>query len=82
VLAAFVSLSGPEPERRFPHWRPGRVVKSALRAHDRGRTVKVIGPFYSFLTFAGRFAPRAALRRMMGQVLRPRPYSNAVLPAD
>lgn len=58
-------------QRRFPHLRPEQVVKSALRAHERGRVVKVIGPVYVFLTAAGRFAPRAALRRMMGRVLRP-----------
>jgi short-subunit dehydrogenase len=60
-----------EPERRFPHLKPARVVETALRAHDRGRTVKVVGALYAFLAFAGRFAPRAALRRMMGHTLRP-----------
>jgi uncharacterized protein len=60
-----------EGERRFPHLEPRRVVESALRAHERGRTVKVVGAFYAFLSFAGRFAPRAALRRMMGRALRP-----------
>jgi short-subunit dehydrogenase len=60
-----------EPERRFPHLDPHRVVEAALRAHDGGRTVRVIGPVYGFLTFAGRFAPRAGLRRMMARAMRP-----------
>jgi hypothetical protein len=49
------------------------VVESALRAHERGRTIQVVDARYAFLTFAGRFAPRAALRRMMGRALRPPP---------
>ena len=72
VSTEFADVAGShEPERRFPHLQPRRVVETALRAHDRGRTVKLVGPLYAFLTFAGRFAPRAALRRMMGRVLRP-----------
>ena len=59
------------PERRFPQLEPRHVVESALRAYDRGRTVKVVGPFYASLTFAGRFAPRAVLRQMMGRAMRP-----------
>jgi uncharacterized protein len=58
-------------ERRLPHLRPDRVVRATLRAHERGRTVKVVGVFYSFLTIFGRFVPRAALRRAMGKVMRP-----------
>jgi short-subunit dehydrogenase len=68
-----------EPERRFPHLKARRVVESALRAHDRGRTVKVVGTFYAFLAFAVRLAPRAALRRLMKLLMRPAspPRSNA-----
>ena len=72
VNTEFAEVAGShDPERRFPHLQPGRVVESALRAHERGRTVKIVGGLYAFLTFAGRFAPRAALRRMLGLVLRP-----------
>jgi short-subunit dehydrogenase len=72
VSTEFADVAGShDPQRRFPHLEPARVVESALRAHDRGRTVKVVGALYAFLTFAGRFAPRAALRRMMGLALRP-----------
>jgi short-subunit dehydrogenase len=72
VSTEFADVAGSrDPQRRFPHLEPARVVESALRAHDRGRTVKVVGALYAFLTFAGRFAPRAVLRRMMGLALRP-----------
>jgi hypothetical protein len=86
VTTEFAEVAGSnEAERRFPHLRPRRVVETALRAHERGRAVKVVGARYAFLTFAGRFAPRAALRRMMGRALRPapmpRPGSAAVPPA-
>jgi short-subunit dehydrogenase len=66
-------------ERRLPHLQADRVVRAALRAHERGRTVKVVGVFYSFLTIAGRFVPRAALRRAMGKVMQPHsmPPSNS-----
>jgi short-subunit dehydrogenase len=75
VSTEFTEVAGSgEPERRLPHLQPRRVVESGLRAHARGRTVTVVGPFYEFLTFAGRFAPRALLRRMMGLVLRPRKH--------
>jgi short-subunit dehydrogenase len=74
VSTEFTEVAGSgEPERRLTHLQPRRVVESGLRAHARGRTVTVVGPFYEFLTFAGRFAPRALLRRMMGRQLRPAP---------
>jgi short-subunit dehydrogenase len=72
VTTEFSNVAGShDPERRFPHLRPRQVVKASLRAHDRGRTVKVVGALYVFLTVAGRFAPRAVIRLMMGRVLRP-----------
>jgi short-subunit dehydrogenase len=72
VNTEFTAVAGSrEPERRFPHLQPGAVVQTALRAYDRGKTVKVAGRLYAFLTVAGRFAPRAALRRSMGRVMRP-----------
>ena len=74
VTTEFTQVTGSrDPERHFPHLEPRRVVESALRAHERGRTVKVIDSRYALLTFAGRFAPRAALRRTMGRALRPTP---------
>ena len=78
----FTEVAGShEPERRFPHLRPRRVVDSALRAHDRGRTVRVVGPLYALLTLAGRLTPRTVMRRMMGRALRPAPASRPSTPA-
>ena len=72
VATEFTEVAGSHnAERRFPHLEPRRVVEAALSAHERGRTVKVVGARYAFLTFAGRFAPRAALRRVMGRAMRP-----------
>jgi short-subunit dehydrogenase len=82
VATEFAEVAGShQPERRFPHLQPRRVVESALSAHERGRTVKVVGARYGFLTFAGRFAPRAALRRMMGRAMRPAPRPRSGSPA-
>jgi short-subunit dehydrogenase len=82
VTTEFTTVAGSHgAERRFPHLDARRVVESALRAHERGRTVKVVDARYAFLTFAGRFAPRAALRRMMGSALRPTPTPGSSTPA-
>jgi short-subunit dehydrogenase len=82
VRTEFTDVAGSQaPERRFPHLQPRRVVESALRAHDRGRTVKVVGPFYASLTFAGRLAPRAVVRQMLGRALRPAPTPQSSTPA-
>lgn len=72
VSTEFATVAGSEAsERRLPHLTPDRVVRASLRAYDRRRAVEVVGGFYSFLTFMGRFAPRAVLRRGMGRVFRP-----------
>ena len=72
VDTEFTAVAGSrEPERRFPHLEPRAVAETALRAHERGKTVEVAGRLYAFLTVAGRFAPRAALRRTMGRLMRP-----------
>jgi short-subunit dehydrogenase len=80
VNTEFTAVAGSrEPERRLPHLQPPAVVEAALHAHDRGKTVKVVGRFYAFLTVAGRLAPRSALRRTMGRTLRPtEPASSPV----
>ena len=59
------------PERRFPHLEPQRVVKAALRAHQHGRTVKVVGAFWFFLTIVDRFTPRFVVRRLMRFLWKP-----------
>src|SRR5882672_4224058 len=61
------------PERRFPHLEAQRVVKAALRAHEHGRTLKVVGAFWVFLTIADHFTPRFVLRRLMGYLWQPPP---------
>jgi uncharacterized protein len=74
ISTEFAEVAGSQAaERRFPHLKPKKVVDTALRAHERGKTVKVAGGFYIFLTVAGRLAPRALVRRMMGRVLQPMP---------
>jgi hypothetical protein len=47
------------------------VVEGEETTSFRTQAVKVVGAFYAFLTVAGRFTPRAVLRRMMGRVMRP-----------
>jgi hypothetical protein len=54
-----------------PHLKAQKVVATALRAHERGNSVKVVGGFYIVLTLAGRFAPRGAVTRIMGRLLQP-----------
>jgi short-subunit dehydrogenase len=80
VNTEFTAVAGSrEAEGRLPHLQPPAVVEAALDAHDRGKTVKVVGRFYALLTVAGRFAPRSALRRTMGRTLRPsQPASSPV----
>ena len=79
VSTDFAEVAGSrQAQRRFPHLQPRPVVETALRAYERGRTVKVVGPLYSLLTLAGRFAPRAAVRRAMARALRPPPDSPAI----
>ena len=65
------------PERRFPHLEAERVVKAALRAHEHGHTVKVVGAFYFLLTIADRFTPRSVVRRLMGYLWQPPPGTTA-----
>jgi short-subunit dehydrogenase len=77
----FADVAGSHyPENRLPHLESRRVVRDALRAHDRGRTLKVVGGFYVFLTIAGRFTPRAVLRRMMRRLWQPPPPSRSISP--
>jgi short-subunit dehydrogenase len=72
VTTEFTEVAGSHaPERRLPHLKAENVVETALRAHEHGKSVKVVGGFYVFLTLAGRFAPRALVARMMGRVLQP-----------
>jgi short-subunit dehydrogenase len=72
VTTEFAQVAGSHTaERRMPHLKAENVVETTLRAYERGKTVKVAGGFYILLTLAGRFAPRTAVRKMMGRVLQP-----------
>jgi hypothetical protein len=52
-------------------YRASTSPTAVSTAHEHGRIVKVVDARYAFLVFAGRFAPRAVLRRMMERSLRP-----------
>ena len=81
VSTEFTAIAGSqEPERRFPHLQPREVVDAAVRANERGKAVEVVGGLYLFLTLAGRFAPRAALRWLMGRAMRPPAPTTAAAP--
>jgi short-subunit dehydrogenase len=56
---------------KLPSLTPEQVVKSALRALDNSRVVKIVGLFNALLVFMNRFMPRAAVRWMMGTVAQP-----------
>ena len=58
---------------KMPSLTPEQVVRSALRALENGRIVKVVGLFNEVLVFMNRFLPRAAVRWMMGAVAKPPP---------
>lgn len=56
---------------KLPSLTAERVVKTGLRALDQGRVVKVVGSLNQFLPLIGRFAPRWAIRRLMGASVKP-----------
>jgi short-subunit dehydrogenase len=62
--------------RLLPFATPEKVVRAALAAYDRGRVVRVVGFLNWMLTFAGAFAPRFAVRWLMGTMFRPRPSAT------
>jgi short-subunit dehydrogenase len=61
---------------KLPSLSAERVVRTAIRALDRRRVVKVVGGLNRFLVFMNRLMPRWAMRRLMGVVARP-PRSQA-----
>jgi len=56
---------------KMPSLTPEQVVKSALKALDNRRVVKIVGLFNAVLVFMNRFLPRATVRWMMGAVAKP-----------
>jgi short-subunit dehydrogenase len=72
VRTEFSDVAGShESEKHFPLLEAGYVVERALGAYAHGRTVKIVGSLYAVITVVGRFAPRAAMRRVMGILMRP-----------
>jgi short-subunit dehydrogenase len=61
--------------RLLPHSTPESVVRSALAAYDRRRVVEIVGVTNRLLAWAAAFAPRAAVRWLMGTMFRPRAAS-------
>ena len=63
---------------KLPALTAEQVVKAGLRALDQGRVVKIVGFLNRFPPFMGRFAPRWAMRRLMGALVK----SPQRLPAE
>jgi short-subunit dehydrogenase len=57
--------------RWTPFAKPADVVRAALVAYDRGRTVKVVGLVNHVITRAGSITPRFMLRRLMARLFVP-----------
>ena len=55
---------------KLPSLTAEQVVKTGLRALEKGRVVRVVGGFNRLLPFMGRFMPRWAIRRLMGAVVK------------
>ena len=56
---------------RLPSLSADRIVRTALRAVEGGRVVKIVGLLNQMLAFQNRFMPRAAVRRVMGFIAKP-----------
>jgi short-subunit dehydrogenase len=56
---------------KLPSLGADQIVRTALRAIERGRVVKVVGWLNRMLVFQNRVMPRAAVRWMMGLIAKP-----------
>ena len=56
---------------KFPSLGADQIVRTALRAIERGRVVKVVGWLNRMLVFQNRVMPRAVARWMMGVIAKP-----------
>ena len=56
---------------KLPSLSADRIVRTALRAVEGGRVVKIVGWLNQMLAFQNRFMPRAAVRRVMGFIAKP-----------
>ena len=62
---------------KLPSLSADQIVRTALRAVEGRRVVKIVGWLNQILAFQNRFMPRAAVRRIMGFVAKPPPHSSA-----
>ena len=56
---------------KLPSLSADEIVRTALRALEGGRVVKIVGWLNGMLVFLNRFMPRAAVRWMMGASTKP-----------
>jgi uncharacterized protein len=56
---------------KLPSLSADEIVRTALRALEGGRVVKIVGWLNGMLVFLNRFMPRAAVRWMMGVSTKP-----------
>jgi uncharacterized protein len=56
---------------KLPSLSADRIVRTALRAVEGGRVVKIVGWLNQMLVFQSRFMPRAVVRWMMGVIAKP-----------
>lgn len=56
---------------KLPSLSADQIVRTALRAVEGGRVVKIVGWLNQMLVFQNRFLPRAAARWMMGLIAKP-----------
>jgi short-subunit dehydrogenase len=55
---------------KLPSLSAERIVETALAALERGRVVRIVGFLNGALVFLNRFLPRAAVRWIMGRVVK------------
>jgi len=62
---------------KLPSLSADQIVRTALRAVEGGRVVKIVGWLNQMLVFQNRFMPRAAVRWIMGVIAKPPSHSSA-----
>jgi uncharacterized protein len=62
---------------KLPSLSADHIVRTALRAVEGGRVVKIVGWLNRMLVFQNRFLPRAVVRWMMGVIAKPPSHSSA-----
>jgi short-subunit dehydrogenase len=63
---------------KLPSLSADEIVRSALRALESGRVVRIVGWLNRMLVFLNRFLPRAVVRWMMGFIAKPQPQPSAL----